>query len=56
MKENISGENTWKRIRGMTLKGADKATMPNALGSQSTEVMEWNPEELDKWLDQDPDA
>ena len=28
MKEKISGENTWKRIRGMTLKGSDQATIP----------------------------
>ena len=56
MKKVLSGANTWKRIRGMTLKGSDKATIPNALGKQSTEYLTWDPEALDKWLDQDPDA
>ena len=56
MKKELSGENTWKRIRGMTLKGSDKATIPSALGNQSTKVLAWDPEALDKWLDQDPDA
>jgi len=56
MKNNLSGSNTWKRIRGMTLKGSDNATIPSALGGQSTKVMAWAPEALDNWLDQDPDA
>jgi hypothetical protein len=56
MKKPLSGENTWKRIRGMTLKGSDKAQKPSALGGQSTEVMPWDPEVLDKWLDKNPDA
>jgi hypothetical protein len=56
MKEEISGDNTWKRIRGMTLKGSSAATVPAALGDRSTKVLSWDPEELDKWLDLDPDA
>ena len=56
MKKKISGEKTWKRIRGMTLKGSDNATIPSALGGQSTKAMAWDPEALDKWLDLDPDA
>ena len=56
MKKSVSGDKTWKRIRGMTLKGCDNATIPSALGGQSTKVMAWAPEALDKWLDQDPDA
>ncbi len=56
MKEDLSGDKTWKRIRGMTLKGSDKATIPSALGNQSTEHLTWDPEKLDEWLDQDPDA
>jgi hypothetical protein len=31
MKRQLCGEKTWKRIRGMTLKGSDQATIPNAL-------------------------
>ena len=57
MKKPLSGGNTWKRIRGMKLKGCDNATMPSALMSgRSTKELTWNPETLDKWLDQDPDA
>ena len=54
MKEVLSGENTWKRIRGMKLKGSDRANMPNALmNGRSTKELTWDPETLDKWLDQD---
>lgn len=56
MKKTISGENTWKRIRGMKLKGSESANIPNALNSQSTQVLAWDPEALDKWLDLDPDS
>lgn len=55
MKEPLSGENTWKRIRGMKLKGSENATLPTALGGRSTQHMQWDPEALDKWLDTDPD-
>jgi hypothetical protein len=52
MKEKVSGENTWKRIRGMTLKGSEQATIPSALyNGRSTQWMEWNPEAIDRWLD-----
>ena len=54
MKEDVSGENTWKRIRGMTLKGSDQARIPSALYSgHSTQWLAWDPEVLDKWLDAD---
>jgi hypothetical protein len=56
LKEEISGDKTWKRIRGMKLKGSSGATVPSALGIRSTEVLAWDPEALDKWLDADPDA
>jgi hypothetical protein len=57
MKKPLSGEKTWKRIRGMKLKGCDNAKMPDVLMSaRSTKEMTWDPEALDKWLDQDPDA
>jgi len=55
MKEDISGENTWKRIRGMTLKGSDQAAIPGALmNGRSTQWLAWDPEALDKWLDIEP--
>jgi hypothetical protein len=56
MKEKISRDKTWKRIRGMTLKGSAGATVPAALGARSTKVLAWDPEALDNWLDLDPDA
>ena len=57
MKKKISGEKTWKRIRGMTLKGSDNASIPKGLlNGRSTQWLAWDPEALDKWLDQDPDA
>jgi hypothetical protein len=55
MKEKLSGENTWKRIRGMTLKGSEQAVIPNALlNGRSTQWLAWDPEALDNWLDIDP--
>jgi hypothetical protein len=55
MKEPLSGLNTWKRIRGMTLKGSDQAIIPSALyNGRSTQWLGWDPETLDKWLDIDP--
>jgi|SRR5580698_6687331 hypothetical protein len=56
LKEELSGTDTWKRIRGMTLKGADGATVPAALAGRSTKVLAWDPEKLDTWLDVDLDA
>lgn len=55
MKKLLSGDNTWKRIRGMRLKGHDNAAIPSALGGRSTQVMNWDPETLDGWFDLDPD-
>ncbi|MDK2743739.1 MAG: TIR domain-containing protein [Nitrospira sp. BO4] len=55
IKEKLSGENTWKRIRGMTLKGCEHATIPNALyNGRSTQWLAWDSEALDKWLDSVP--
>lgn len=57
MKEKVSGTMTWRRVRGMTLKRSDGATPPTALlNGRSTQWLKWDPESLDKWLDQDPDA
>ena len=57
MKKNLWGDKTWKRIRGMTLKGSDNAIIPAALyNGRSTQWLVWDPEALDRWLDLDPDA
>ncbi len=54
MKSGLSGD-TWKRLRGMTLKGSDNATIPAALmNGRSTQPLKWDPEALDGWLDADP--
>ena len=55
MKLKLSGSNTWKRIRGMRLKGTIYATIPAALGRRSTKALNWDPKILDSWLDQDSD-
>ena len=55
VKSDISGDKTWKRIRGMKLKGHDNAEIPPALFDRSTKVLEWAPEEIDKWISLDPD-
>jgi len=52
LKEPLSKEYTWKRIRGMLLKGSEQAVVPNALyNGRSTQWLAWDPEALDKWLD-----
>jgi len=55
IKYELSGEKTWKRLRGMKLKGQEYANVPDALGGKSTKVMNWDPTELDSWLGLDPD-
>ena len=57
MKLALSKQNTWKRIRGMKLKGSDNAAVPHALmNGRSTKPMVWDPDGLDKWLDHNPDG
>jgi len=57
MKVPLSKENTWKRIRGMKLKGSESARMPAALlNGRSTQPLNWDPEALDMWLDQNPNG
>jgi antiphage defense system Thoeris ThsB-like protein len=52
LKQPLSKENTWKRIRGMSLIGSEQALIPNALyNGRSTQWLAWDPEALDKWLD-----
>lgn len=55
MKQPLARENTWKRIRGMFLKGHDSVKPPSALmNGRSTKMLSWDPSALDRWLDQDP--
>jgi hypothetical protein len=54
LKEKVSGADTWKRIRGMTLKNSDQAQIPSALyNGRSTQWLAWDPDAIDKWLDVD---
>ncbi len=55
LKRKISGDNTWKRIRGMKLKGCDNAKMPDALmNGRSAEELIWDPEEMNIWIEKNP--
>ena len=56
MKRAVSGDRTWWRIRGMTLKGCAYASIPQVLNGQSTRALTWDPQEMHQWLDLDPDA
>lgn len=57
MKFPLSKEDTWKRIRGMKLNGSENAAMPSALmNGRSTQPLNWDPEALDRWLDQNPNG
>jgi len=54
MKNRLPGE-TWKRIRGMKLKGSENAAIPSTLlNGRSTMYMNWDPETIDIWIEQDP--
>jgi hypothetical protein len=52
----IVKDKTWKRIRGMKLKGSEEATLPSSLYGKSSKHLTWNPEDLDTWLNANPDA
>ena len=54
LKQPISGDLTWKRIRGMKLKGSESALVPSVLGGKSTKCMDWDLAALDKWIDLNP--
>ncbi len=52
MKYPLSGDRTWKRIRGMWLKGATGG-LPAALqNGKSTRALAWDPTALDRWFDE----
>lgn len=56
MKDRLPGQ-TWKRIRGMRLKGSKNAGTPAALmNGRSTMPLDWDPAALDRWLDTNPNV
>jgi hypothetical protein len=40
----------------MFLEGCEKATAPKALECRSTQRLAWDPEALEKWIEENPDA
>lgn len=54
IKRPISGINTHKRLRGMWLKGSAEAKVPPALLARSLPPLEWDPDALLRWLDENP--
>lgn len=53
LKKPFAGNFTWKRIRGMKLKGSSAARMPNGLkNGNSTQELNWNPKDLNDWLEE----
>lgn len=54
VKSKLPGE-TWKRIRGMKLKGCDNAKIPKSLlNGRSTKYMNWDPDAIDRWIEENP--
>ncbi len=52
MKDTLSPGNAWKIIRGMFLDGCEKAAAPKALECRSTKRLTWDPEALEKWIEE----
>lgn len=56
MKDALSPGKAWMNIRGMFLEGCEKATAPKALECRSTQRLAWDPEALEKWIEENPGA
>lgn len=54
MKRLISGANTYRRIRGMRLKGSSDAKLPPTLAERSLPPLDWDPDALLRWLAENP--
>jgi hypothetical protein len=52
LKQKTYGDRTWHLIRGMRIENRPDAIAPASLGDRSTELMSWNPKELDSWINQ----
>lgn len=48
-KQSQFGGNLWTRIRGMRIRGAEKATLPPLLATHGN-VINWNPDPLIPWF------
>mgnify|MGYP001163372580 FL=1 len=56
MKDALLSGKAWMNIRGMFLEGCEKATAPKALECRSTQRLAWDPEALEKWIEENPGA
>lgn len=56
MKYPLSAERTRNRIRGMRLKGSEGARLPSALLERATAALNWDPDALVRWLDENPNS
>jgi len=56
MKDALLPGKAWMNIRGMFLEGCEKATAPKALECRSTQRLAWDPEALEKWIEENPGA
>lgn len=53
LKEGRLRPNGWKCLRGFRIRGCDQAVMPPSLDGTSTRVSNWDPDELEVWLDRE---
>ena len=51
LKEERLRPNGWKCIRGFRLRGGDAAPMPPALDGRATRTSNWDPDEMEAWLE-----
>jgi hypothetical protein len=56
MKEALMPGKAWMNIRGMFLEGCEKTAAPKALECRSTQRLVWDPEALEKWIEESPGA
>ena len=57
IKEKVSKEKTWRRIRGDDPQRFGSREYPNALmNGRSTKWLAWDPDALDRWLDLDSNS
>jgi hypothetical protein len=56
IKHALSGQSTFRRIRGMRLKGSSDAKLPPALANRAMPPLDWDPDALHRWLDENPNG
>lgn len=56
IRQRRSGESSVNRVRGMRLKGCTGAKLPGALASHGLQSIDWDPDALLRWLDENPNG